>query len=196
MFLREARVSVALTNSNLMRSQLFVTSCNCASVFSIKAEISMAELFALEPPRTRIRLSTSPSLVIAITEGSARSALSASAKSSTATKPDRSDAIAFDNSLDETKLASEVNPLGTERFDAVKPASPSTTNNSDCPPASRFNMVSADTAEEISETTTESASGPRAAATATSHPGETFIKDESRPRVRVPLDKTIPEPSR
>ena len=195
-FFREARVSAARTNSNLMRSQLFVTSCSCASVFSTSAEISIAELWALEPPRTRIRLSTSPSLVIAITEGSARSALSASAKSSTATNPDRSEEIAFETSLDETKLASEVNPLGTERFEAVKPESPSITNNSDCPPDSRFNIVSADTAEEISETTTESASGPRAAATATSHPGETLIKDESRPRVRVPLDKTIPEPSR
>ena len=57
-------------------------------------------------------------------------------------------------------------------------------------------MVSADTAEEISETTTESASGPNAAATATSQPGETFIRDERRPRVRVPLDKTIADPSR
>ena len=179
-----------------MRSQLFVTSCSCPSVFSIRAEISIAELCALEPPRTRIRLSTSPSLVIAITEGSARSALSASAKSSTATKPDKSDAIAFDTSLDETRLAIEVKPFGTERLEGVKPESPSTTNNSDCPPASRFNIVSADTAEEISETTTESASGPSAAATATSQPGETLIKDESRPRVRVPLDKTIPDPSR
>ena len=179
-----------------MRSQLFVTSCSCPSVFSTSAEISIAELWALEPPRTRIRLSTSPSLVIAITEGSARSALSASARSSTATKPERSDEIAFETSLDETKLASEVKPLGTERFDAVKPESPSITNSSDCPPDSRFSIVKADTAEEISETTTESASGPSAAATATSHPGETLIKDESRPRVLVPLDKTIPEPSR
>ena len=77
----------------------------------------------------------------------------------------------------------------------MKPESPSTTNNSDCPPDSRLSIVSADTAEEISETTTESASGPNAAATAASHPGEILINEERRPRVRVPLDKTIPEPS-
>ena len=104
--------------------------------------------------------------------------------------------MALPTSLDETRLASEVKPFGTERFDAVKPLSPSTTKSSDCPAASRFNIVSADTADEISETTTESASGPSAAATATSQPGDTLIKDESRPRVRVPLDSTTPEPSR
>ena len=69
--------------------------------------------------------------MIAITEGSARRALSASAKSSTATKPESREAIALETSVDETRLDSEVKPFGTERFEEVKPLSPSITNNSD-----------------------------------------------------------------
>ena len=131
-----------------------------------------------------------------MTDGSARSALSASAKSSTATNPESNEAIALDTSFELTKLASEVKPFGTALFDDVNPFSPSTTRSSDCPALSRFNIVSAETAEEISDTTTESASGPSAAATAASQPGATVISEDNRPRVLVPLERTTPEPSR
>ena len=160
------------------------------------AETSIAEFPPVEPPRTRIRLSTSPSRVIAITDGSAFSADSASANESTATKPESNEAIACETSLEETSDASEVNPDGIERFEPVKPPSPSTTRSSDWPADSRFSIVNADTADETSETTTASASGPSAAATAASQPGETVINDESRPRVLVPDESTTPEPSR
>ena len=195
-FLREAKVSSARTKSNLIRSQALITSCNSISVRSIIADTSIAEFPPVEPPRTRIRLRTSPSRVIAITDGSAFKADSASAKESTAIKPESKEAIACETSLEETRDASEVKPAGIERFEPVKPPSPSTTRSSDCPADSRFSIVSAETADETSETTTASASGPRAAATAASQPGVTVIKDERRPRVLVADESTTPEPSR
>ena len=70
-----------------MRSHDAVTSRSSLSDFSMRAEISMAEDWLAEPPRTRVRVIKSPSRVIAFTEESAARARSASRKSSTATKP-------------------------------------------------------------------------------------------------------------
>ena len=57
-------------------------------------------------------------------------------------------------------------------------------------------MVNADTAADLSETTTASASGPSAAETADSQPLDIVNNADSRPRERIPLESTTPEPSR
>ena len=162
----------------------------------MRAEISIAEFWLADPPRTRVLVITSPSRVIALTDESARSARWASSKSSTATTPAKRCGITSEISFDVTSDASEVNPDGVPATPPAKP--PSTTNSSDCPALSRLSMVRAETAEEISETTIESASGPSAAATAASHPLVTVMSEAKRPRTFASLrpERIASEPSR
>ena len=75
-------------------------------------DISIAELWPPDPPRTRVRLKTSPSFVIAMIPESAFSALSASAKSLTATIPASNLSIASPRSVALTSDARAVNPAG------------------------------------------------------------------------------------
>ena len=93
-------------------------------------EISIAELWPPDPPLTRVRLKTSPSLVIAIIEGSAFSALSASAKSLTATIPASNLSIASPRSVAVTSEASAVKPAGMRAVVAPE-FDPSITKSSD-----------------------------------------------------------------
>ena len=163
------------------------------SVRSIKVEISIAEFAVADPPLMRFLLTTSPSRVIAIISGSAARALSASLKFSTATIPCKRCLMASEISSDETKEESAVNPFGIVLLIPLKPES--ITNNSLCPAESRFNRFSAEIAAPLSATTTESAKGPSAAETATSHPREIVINEANLPRDLMPLESTVAEPS-